>query len=79
MLSKIALLLSPSTFKRSIRLVNLIFTSQRRWAVGLTGWTGPNKGGVVAVAVVWPWAAIEAQLRAALLLGRREAAACSFN
>jgi len=77
MLSRIALLLSPSTFERSIGSENLIFTSRRRWAVGLIGWTGPNEGEVEAV--VLPWAAIEAQLRAGLILDREEAAACSFN
>jgi hypothetical protein len=76
-LSRIALLLSPSTFERSVRLENLIFTSRRRWAVGLTSKASPNKGEVKAV--VLPKAAMEAQLRAGLLLDREEAVACCFN
>ena len=72
MLSRIALLLSPRTFERSIGSENLIFTSRRRWAVGLIGWICPIEGEVGAV--VLPWPTIEAQLRTGLLFDQEEAA-----
>ena len=48
MLSRIALLLSPKTFERSIGSENFILTSRRRWAVGLISWIGSTRGKVEA-------------------------------